>query len=692
MITFYDRQYNVIAQATFASLGGLVAYDDEFEKDLDTGLSTYTFTIDKIDKDIENAGIGNYVRAVDISGNKYWFEVMDTAEDNDLKTFVCVDAGLDLIGESVYPYDADKSYPISFYLAKFMLDSGWETDLSEVGDTHTRKLKYESFETASKRIRQVARAFGYEIEYDIVEVKGAPSRKIIRFKKSVGHDKGVRLEYGREISKIKKTSSIQKLATALRARGADGLTLNGYRYNDGRYWVGGDTIHDLQEGARWSRHKYIVNDGGYIVDTYESEAKTQETLFQETLRQLKKRAYPEIEYEVEFSELPEEVEIGDWVIVVDYDYKPALKIRARVTKIVKSLSQGIYSEGKVVISNIEIQESSVDEKIKQLEKFLKEQTFDFNKVPVMMNITSSNGTVFTTEGKTTLKATITKLGIDITENYELKWIRDSKDSNKDSEYNNGTHNGNTLEVSNSDVNFESTFYCEAYQGGAKVLTDSIVLKSILIKKSIGAVPPQNPQSGDLWTDTSNPQKEVVKVFVNNEWKPVISDATANIEKITKEWETNNRDYAERFTELTREIETVKEYEANTRDLTGKFGDMEKAYKKILEQERTIEALGQRQKSLELNLEQSSAVLKAVDRYFDFSRDGLVLGKNGDGMQMRLANDRLEFIDGGKLTAFMTGQKVTILSGVFWENITIGNHIFEKFGNEFTFISYVGENQ
>ena len=59
MITFYDRQYNVIAQATFASLGGLVAYDDEFEKDLDTGLSTYTFTIDKVDKDIENAGIGN---------------------------------------------------------------------------------------------------------------------------------------------------------------------------------------------------------------------------------------------------------------------------------------------------------------------------------------------------------------------------------------------------------------------------------------------------------------------------------------------------------------------------------------------------------------------------------------------------------------------------------------------------------
>lgn len=692
MITFYDRQYNVIAQATFASLGGLVAYDDEFEKDLETGLSTYTFTIDKIDKDIENAGIGNYVRAVDISGKKYWFEVMDTTEDNDLKTFVCMDAGLDLIGESVYPYEADRAYPITFYLDKFMLDSGWEIDISEVGNTHTRKLKYESFETASKRIRQVARAFGYEIEYDIVEEKGAPSRKVIRFKRAIGQDKEVRLEYGREISKIKKTSSIQKLATALRARGSEGLTLDGYKYNDGRYWVGGDTIHDLQEGARWSRHKDVSKDGGYIVDTYESEAKTKETLFQETLRQLKKRAYPEIEYEVEFTELPEEVEIGDWVIVVDYDYKPALKIRARVTKIVKSLSQGIYSEGKVVISNIEIQEASVDAKIKQLERFLKEQTFDFNKVPIMMNIASSNGTVFTTEGKTTLKATITKLGIDITENYELKWIRDSKDSSKDSEYNNGTHNGNSLEVTNSDVNFESTFYCEAYQDGAKVLTDSIVLKSILIKKSIGAVPPQNPQSGDLWTDTSNPQKEVVKVFVNNEWKPVISDATADIEKITKEWEANNRDYAERFTELTREIETVKEYEANNRDLTGRFGDMEKAYKKILEQEKTIEALGQRQKSLELNLEQSSAVLKAVDRYFDFSRDGLVLGKNGDGMQMRLANDRLEFIDGGKLTAFMTGQKVTILSGVFWENITIGNHIFEKFGNEFTFISYAGEQK
>ena len=89
------------------------------------------------------------------------------------------------------------------------------------------------------------------------------------------------------------------------------------------------------------------------------------------------------------------------------------------------------------------------------------------------------------------------------------------------------------------------------------------------------------------------------------------------------------------------------------------------------------------------MEQSSAVIRTLNSVFDISDDGLIIGKNNSQMKMVLNNDRLEFLDGGRLTAYMTGQKLFIVSGAFWQSVNIGNHIFEKFGDEFTIVSYAG---
>lgn len=690
MITFYDRRYNILAQASFNGHDGLVAYDDTFHDDLKTGIATYKFSIDKTDDSISNISIGSYIRVLTFDNEKLWFEILDMEEDHDRVDFTALDAGIDLIGESVYPYEADKGYPLKHYLDRFMLDSGWDVEIPDAVASKTRKLTFEGWESASKRIRQVVGNFGCELEYDIEERAGKPHRKVIRIKEQLGQEKDVRLEYGREISNIKRRISIQNLATALRARGADGLTLEGYKYNDGRYWVGGDTIHDLQEGARWSRHDDVKNDGGYIVDTYESEAKTQKTLFDETLLQLKKRAYPEVEYEVQFNELPEAVKKGDTVIIVDYTFKPALKIRGRVEDFEGSLSRKYYGEGQVVISNIEYKETNVDDRLKAIEHtLLKQTTFDPSKVPAVAHIFSSNGTVFTDEATTTLEAKVTKFDIDISEQYTYKWKRKSaKLENDDETWNTTEHNGKRLHLNKQDINVQAEFVCEIYKNGQLELTQSILLKDLVINKYKGNTAPENAQSGDFWTDTSS-GKEVLKVYVNGAWTPAISESTKDIAEFKRAWEESNREYADKLTTIIHEIESVKESEKYTRDLTGRFGDMEQAYKKILEQEKVIEGLGERQKVFELTLEQSSAVIRTLNSVFDISDDGLIIGKNNSQMKMVLNNDRLEFLDGGRLTAYMSGQKLFIVSGAFWQSVNIGNHIFEKFGDEFTIVSYAG---
>ena len=689
MITFYSRKYEVLAQASFDGNEGLIAYDDEFHDDLKTGIATYTFSIDKTDDTIANIELGCYIRVLTFDGRKLWFEVLDMEETNERIDFTAVDAGLDLIGESVWPYEADQGYLITHYLKMFLLDSGWTIGTFSMKTLRSLKLKFEGFESASKRIRQVAKHFGMELEYEIEEKDGKPFRKIINLKERIGRDKDVRLEYGREVSNIKRRSSIQNLATALRGHGAEGITLQGYKYNDGRYWVGGDTNHDLQEGARWSRHDDVAKDGGYIVDTYESEAKTQDTLFQETLAQLKKRAYPEVEYEVEFNELPEEVQKGDTVVIVDYTFKPALIIRGRVEEIKGSLSKQLYGDGSVVISNIERKQPNVDERIKVLENLLNKRSFDFSTVPAVAHILSEKGTVFSSEANTTLVAKVTRFDIDVTEQYTFKWKRKSaKTPNNDEEWNAKNLTTQRIDLNKEDINTQSEFICEFLKNGAVELVQSIVLKDLTLGRYRGATPPENAQSGDFWTDTSK-AKEVLKVYVNGQWINAISDNTQDIEKIKQEWEINNREYADKLTNIIKELETVKESEKYTRDLTGRFGDLEKAYQKILDNEKKIDGLGERYKAFELTLEQSSAIIRTFNGYFDFSDDGVIIGKNNSNMKMVLRNDRLEFLDGGKLTAYMTGQKMFIVSGAFWQSVNIGNHVFEKFGDEFTIVSFAG---
>lgn len=690
MITFYDRRYNVLAQASFNGHEGLVAYDDTFHDDLKTGIATFKFSIDKTDDSVKNISIGSYIRVLTFDNEKLWFEILDMEEDHDRVDFTALDAGIDLIGETTYPYEADKGYTLKHYLDRFMIDSGWDAEIPDAVATKTRKLTFEGWESASKRIRQVVGNFGCEIEYDIEEREGKPHRKVIRIKEKLGQEKDVRLEYGREISNIKRRISIQNLATALRARGADGLTIIGMKYDDGRYFVSYDTIHDIQEGARWSRHDDILNDGGYIVDTYESEAKTQKALFDETLLQLKKRAYPEIEYEVQFNELPEDVKKGDTVIVVDYTFKPALKVRGRIEEIEGSLSRKFFGEGHVVITNIEYKDTNVDDRLKAIEHtLLKQTTFDPSKVPAVAHIFSSNGTVFTDEATTTLEAKVTKFDIDISEQYTYKWKRKSaKVENNDTEWNATEHNGKRLYLNKQDINIQAEFICEIFKDGQLELTQSILLKDLVINKYKGNTAPENAQSGDFWTDTST-GKEVLKVYVNGAWTPAISESAQDIAEFKRSWEESNREYADKLTAVIHEIESVKENEKYTRDLTGHYSDLEQAYKKILEQEKVIEGLGERQKVYELTLEQSSAVIRTLNSVFDISDDGLIIGKNNSQMKMVLNNDRLEFLDGGRLTAYMTGQKLFIVSGAFWQSVNIGNHIFEKFGDEFTIVSYAG---
>lgn len=688
MITVTNRHYDIVCQLSFDLAGGLFAYNDWFEQDLDTGIATLEFTVDKDgNPEVEKLSVGCYLFTKvddDIRG----FEIISIEQDNDSKKIYCEDAGLDLLGETVWPLIGDGPKTLIEYFEASTYDSGWEIGINEIPATNKRTIKTEGFETATKRLRRLAKAFDAEMDFSYEFVHGKIHRKLVNFYKRIGKDNKVRLEYGTNISKITKKESIENLATALRGYG-DGVSLVGYQYNDGRYWVSEDTLHDLQEGERWTRHPSAARDAGYITATYESTAKTQQALFNETLKQLKKRAYPEVTYEIDVDYLPEELSIGDSVTIIDNEYQPALQLEARVSKIRTQLSN--RHNGKITITNIVENPDTISERVQRLSTLVKERLFDFASVPFVMAIQSTDGVVFQNSNiATRLIANVSKMDIQMNSRFTYRWKRVSKYGTDDTAWNEQhVNSSNELPITVSDVDREATFICEAIEANQVAASNSIVIKDFIVNKSIGPTPPANPSAGDLWTDTSDSSKDVPKIYTNSKWEPVLKKDDKELERLQKEFEERNREHANQFVEVMEIINKSQVTEDTFRDLTGRFSNLEESYKKIQETAEEIKGLGQRTKAVELNMEQSSVLLNAISTYFNISEDGLLIGKNGEKLQARFNNERMEFIDSGRVVAYVSGQQMNIVSATFWNSVTIANHIFERFGNEFTTISYVG---
>nr|DAE15895.1 MAG TPA: tail protein [Siphoviridae sp. ctfR912]DAQ11647.1 MAG TPA: tail protein [Caudoviricetes sp.] len=690
MITLTDREYNKLCQLHFGSSGGLIAYNDWFEQDLDTGIGTYEFTVDKTgNPEIEKINVGCYLMVKDGSKLRS-FEIMRIEEDKNSKTIYAEDAGLDLLGEQVPPYKADKSYPITHYIEEFTFDSGWEVGTNEIPATTTRKLEWEGTETATKRLLQLVKRFDAEISYDFEFLNDKIYKKLIHIHKRIGEDKKVRLEVGREASNVKRTISIENLATTIVATGADGITLAGAEYNEGNIRSSKNSIYliDYDAVARWKRAGYAPAGGG-IVKRYESEAKTPQSLMVEAVIKLKQWNHPEVTYDVPINILPREVNIGDTVVIVDHHYEPALIVSGRVSSIKKSLAT--RENGEIKITNIQSKEDTISEKVRRLSTLVQERLFDFTSVPFVMTIQSTDGVVFQNSNiSTKLVANVSKMDIQMNSRFTYRWKRVSKYGTDDAAWNEQHASGsNELSITVSDVDREATFICEAIEGNQVVASSSIVIKDFIVNKSIGPTPPTNPSVGDLWTDTSTPGKDVPKIYTNGKWEPVLKKDDEEVERLQKEFEDRNREHANQFAEVMEIINKSQVTEDTLRDLTGKFSSLEESYKRIQETAEEIKGLGQRTKAVELNMEQSSVLLNAISTYFNVSEDGLLIGKNGEKLQTRYTNERMEFIDSGRVVAYISGQQLNIVSATFWNSVTIANHIFERYDNEFTVISYVG---
>lgn len=333
ILYFADRYLNILGQASTSLPNGVKVSNDLKTDDINTGVSIFECDIpfDNTTREMveEWTELGNYI--LRSSGDdQEVYNIVDVEIDTkkQIVNIYAEDDGLDLINEVVGAYTATEPHPIDFYINMFTADSGWEIGINEV-EGLTKQLSWTSEQTACARVLNIAASFnGCEISYsfDIAGLK--ISKKYINIHEKRGNDNGVQLRLGKEIDKVVTTKSIANLATALKVKGgtpdnADKpVTLLGYKYDDGDFYVDGELLKSRNALEKWRRYLWKDDEskqsGGHIVKYYsDSKSLTQGVLCERAIEELKTICDAEINYEADIRKLPDNVKVGDRVNIID---------------------------------------------------------------------------------------------------------------------------------------------------------------------------------------------------------------------------------------------------------------------------------------------------------------------------------------------------------------------------------------
>ena len=398
IIYFADRAMNILGSASTGLPKGLMITNDKKTEEISEGVAIFECNLDynfvNPDEDEEQevdvkklAAVGNFILKQGADSSKVEvYMIIDSTRDPIQKdaSIYAEDAGLDLLNEVVGKYAADKAYNIAYYINKFAYDSGFEIGINEVSNL-TRKLSWDGEDTATKRLLSVATQFdNAEIGFGFKVENMAVTGKYINVYKKRGNDSGVTLTIGKEVSGFRIKSSIADLATAYRCTGGtpegseNPITLNGYKYDDGDFYVEGSYVKSRKALEKWSRYQIKTeknkNDVGHIVKSFTYDTTSKSELCNRAVSSLKKICDEAVTYEVELLYLPDGVKVGDTVSIVDDDDN--IYLTARLLKLEMSESNDTK---EAELGDYVRQGSGIDAKVMELaerfEKIAKNRNF-----------------------------------------------------------------------------------------------------------------------------------------------------------------------------------------------------------------------------------------------------------------------------------------------------------------------------
>ena len=350
IIYFANRSMEIQGSASTGLPGGFTIVEDTKTEEIETGVAVFEC---RVKFNPENrlrleamCEAGNYLLRSDGDLNEF-YTIIEVEVDTKEQTvyLYAEDAGMDLLNEVCPAYEATDNHDVAWYIKRYTADSGFEIGINEVPDL-VKKLKFDSEQTVTERLTEIAEGFGgFEISYSFAIHGMEVTHKYINIYQERGKDVADQLRLNQDIDRITTKKSVANLATALSCTGGTPkgkkapITLQGYTYDDGDFYVDGKLLKSRQAVAQWSRYAWEVADAsdwqGHHIRQYTYDTTSQATLCSKAIKELKKLRQMEVNYEVEINNLPEGIRIGDRINIVDDG--GALYLSARILKLETSI-------------------------------------------------------------------------------------------------------------------------------------------------------------------------------------------------------------------------------------------------------------------------------------------------------------------------------------------------------------------
>lgn len=442
IIYFCDRQLNILGHASTDLPQGNKILNDKTVEDVETGVNTFECDIawdDTTRSDLEQGiSAGNYIlKKGGANGYDSLYQILDTESDTKAQevSLYAEDAGLDLLN-TLCPAVTLTNKTISQMLTYF-LPADWYVNVQDAPST-AKTYEWEGESTCTERIRSVVGLWDCELYYSFRIVGLQVDGKTVNVVRKRGLQEAIpqlRLNY--DIDRIVTKTSIADLVTALKVTGGtpEGsdtpINLVGYSYSytdpmtNDRYEVDTATgqMRNLTAMDRWSS---AIDQDGLWVGSYTFDTTDKAVLAGQARAQLQRLCYPAVNYEVDFAVLPEDVQIGDRVNIIDD--AGGLYLEARLLQIETSEASG---KKTATVGEFLLKDSGISDRIQALAQevaSLADMSASYTWV-AYANDKYGSGISLSPIGKTYMGIAVNKTTpiVDISAPSEFSWVQMDSD-------------------------------------------------------------------------------------------------------------------------------------------------------------------------------------------------------------------------------------------------------------------------
>lgn len=496
LLTIHDANLQKVAFIDNDKQGTLNYYDDVWTRNLETGSSTFEFSVFKkaIQPDTAlhktyNALNEKAFISFKYHGKSYVFSVMTVEENEDTIKCYCENLNLELINEYVTPYKATKAMSFVEYCnAMDLLNFAYLTvGINEISDKKLT-LEWEGQDTKLARLLSLATKFDAEIDFD---TQLNADSTIKSFKVNVYHENDdthqgvgrvrndVQLVYGKNLKSITRKIDKTGIYTMVVPTGKRTVKNEKGEEVEEVVTIGSLTPPYSENNKDGVREFYQSGNGLYAPiaaqmypSTFTSGTQVDQWIRKDLevdsdnpaviratgIRNLKKNAYPALTYEIDgFID----ADIGDTIRVYDSGFAPALFVKARISD--QKISFTNPTRNKTTASNFKALENSLSDGIQAAF----ERLFEAAK-PFSIKLSTDNGIVFKNNtGQTVITPSLFKGGKPISANVTWRWS-----------LNGNVTTGMTYTVKGSDVANTVTLTVAAYIGNTEVAVDEITLVNV----------------------------------------------------------------------------------------------------------------------------------------------------------------------------------------------------------------------